>query len=398
MEGQQTVAQAPAKPDKPAKGPFGTTAPRPKVEPTTTKKAIDDYFGGQQAPPEEPKAKPATEPEPLVPAQPPEPPADQKEPTPTEDKKPGEAQKPSPAEELLADISAKPAQPDERLAIQDKLEGPKQLREAYQKLKEEHAKVKSEYESRIEELERANKKLAEELKYAEYTKSPEYRAKYVEPLQKRIENAYKLVQRLPVTAEDRLGKPEDINELFAMWSRNPHEAITNAHERFDNAAQLVIDQIAAIAEANEEATKAAEQFKREYEETLAKKRVREKQIWEQTIEREANKRPDLFKFDDDAELKRIADKYASYAEIALLGSDDLSDDELTEIKAIARNMIVAFGPLAHDRARLQAKVKELENELEQYRQSSPKAKAGDAAGTAKPVKKDAFAKLEDYFS
>ena len=380
---------------------LGTSKPGPTPPPPKPERPLSEYFGEGDSPPKQDEPKPGPEPAESKNQQKSEAVPDLPE-IPAPKKGESETAQTGAAEETREVPKPKPAQPGDVLSdieqASQSFQTPKALREAYTKLKEEHAVMKQSYEDMLKKLEAKVAQLSDALKYADYSKSPEYEEKYVKPIKTRLENTIKLVKKLPVMSGERFGTPEDVEELYALWLRNPAQALSVAKERFDAAAQLVLDQVAGIAEANEAATSALEEFRKDMSEREAKRTARLHEIWSETIKTETEKRPDLFKFDEDAELAPIAKKYAEFADAAFLGNPELAPEELVRIQALVRTMAAAFGPIAHDRARLKQRVADLENELSNYKKSGPTASPGEAAAQRKKEKKVGLEALDEYLS
>jgi len=295
--------------------------------------------------------------------------------------------------DVLEGIIGTPVQPKSQKTSEAPAE---QLRSAYERVKTELGNTRKQFDERVKQLEAENAKLSESLKYADYTRSPEYEQQYVTPLKKRLEAAYALAKRLPVGDGDRTGTPDDINDLYQLWRRNPASAINAAREKFDAAAQVIIDQVSGIAEAENEAAGAVESFKTQAQERDSKRQERIRHIWESTISEQVEQRPDLFRFDEDPELKPVSEKCAAYADAAFLGAESLSEEELVKVRAVVRNMAASFGPLAHDRARLQKRVKDLEEIVKSYQTSTPSAGTGKT-GESASGKKIGLEAIDDYF-
>jgi len=365
-----------------------TAKPEPRV---TAKRQLGDYMG-EPAP--EPQPEPPTAPEDKSKAPQPPPAAE----TAIEDKSKQPEPKP-PADAASAIEDALPPVPDaQKTEGKTEGEGVRRLRTAYDKLKAEHAKVTTELKARLEALEKENAALQETLKQVDYTSSPEYKERYLKPIEQKIATLSQIVQKLPVQGGERLGTPQDVNRLYALWRQDPNQAFQLAQELFDEKAPWVMHEITEIGQAYDMSVQAAEDYKKQAIEQRTKRAERLQQIWSQTVEEHAAKRPDLFDFKEDSELAEVAEKFAKVADTAFLNPDGLPEEELVRVQAAVRNMAAAFGPLAYDRVRLQKRVQELEKEIESFKSSSPKVGAGQAATERAQKKKVGLAALEDYLS
>lgn len=371
---------------EPAKHASGSLPPEPKSKPSAPPpaepKSMDDYFKpsvGDKPDKAPPPAKPADEP----PAE--NPPAA----PPPEDKPAPEPQKPS-VTDILDEVTKVTPKPQERVGDQ--------LRVAYEKAKNDFKTYKDTTEARVKQLEERNAKLEESLRSTDYTKSSEYQEQYIKPVEEKYGAAVRLVGRLQADDGARVGKPEDVDELYQLWKRAPSQAIATAKERFGDAGDRVIDAVASIADANERAASAVDTFKNQAAEYSRKREERITQIWQNTVQSAQESRPDLFKFDDDPELAPIAQKTAMAADAAFFGAEGMDEESLVKLRANVRNMAAAFGPIAHDRERLKAKVATLEKQIEEFRASGPKLKAGESAGEGKGQTKVGLEGIEEYFA
>ncbi len=378
-------------------------ANKPPTPPPAEPKGLADYLGDDaaeqtpaakspsQSPPSPPPDAEKDEPKGTE-ASPPVPPTEQGADKSTEQSGQESGEPTAKAEtevgQLLDQISKPSQKQPERPA--------EQLRNAYERLKAEHTEYKQSVETKIKALEERNAKLEQALYALDYTKSDEYKNNYLKPIEDNYGSAVRLVTRLQTEDGTRLGTAEDVEEIYQLWRRSPTRAIAAAKELFGAAGDRVVDAVASIADATERSIKASQEAERIATERARQKEEKVTQLWQTTIRSVEETYPDFFKFDNNPELDAIAKKCAAMADAAFLGANGLSDEDLIKLRANVRTMAAAFGPLAHERQQLRNKVAELEKELEQFRSSAPKVKAGQAAGETKPKKKTGLEALDDY--
>lgn len=392
---QPPPSPAPA-PTKPA----ASSAPPAPEPPRAAKKPIDDYFsGGKKAEPPAPKPpvqKPPEQPEPTP------------EPEPTTQQTP---EPPKPAEvkddPLSVDLESLTGRKPEAPAPTDT--GPKELRAAYEKLKTEHgslaAKVKKleALESLKEDYERVQKErddLAKRLEQANYLESPTYKKEWEEPFIERLEGLYKEAESMLVEDGTRVGSQADVNELYSLW-KDRTKALARARELFGPDSTLIIQKLNELKEFESKRDKAigtwretkAQRQQREMQESQQQKQMFA-ETWVNSIESERKSHPELYTFDGDEELGKLAKNGEAIADAAFMGVEGIEPVKMIQLQAIVRNRAAAFGPMARKALKLEARVKELEGQIKEFESSAPEVKG--SKGESSGGKRKGFAALEDY--
>jgi hypothetical protein len=359
--------------------------------------AFDKAFGGKDEP--APSLAPSKEP---VPA-----------PTP-----PKEPSKPSFDDGLPTD-TAKPAQEPAKPAAPEPKNAP-ELREAYYRSKEVIAakekelsdlrtqlasKPKAElngeaeqYQTRIKELEGRLSERETELKFADYSRSDEYKETYEKPLESAVKTASEDIQSFTVTQADGTERPATLNDLRPMLNMKPGEAWKAAREIFGDAAPAIMRYRDQIVGLNQKAQSALEEFRtkgaerlKQTEQSLTAEETQAAQAriqtYEQHIGTRATQLPQLYGEDPaDPEGNKLLQSGRQLVDIAFKGSDNLDDGDLVKIQAEVAARATGFGRMVHRNRTLQAKVDELTKKLAGYEKSEPKrgGRDGDVPAAEDP--------------
>lgn len=147
----------------------------------------------------------------------------------------------------------------------DEPKTPGELRQAYNRVKEEvealrkatpkSVKVEetAEYKTLLQEaaqIKEQHAKLADEIRYLDYTKSPEFQEKHVQPIQSAFEAAADTFATLQVTTaegETRAATDDDVRDLLRL--NNPQARIKKAREMFGDAAHFALEAVRPVQEA-----------------------------------------------------------------------------------------------------------------------------------------------------
>ena len=403
-------AQKPAKPIQavtpaplPAPGP---ESPLPTPEPPRSpKKAMEEFFGEKPKPAEKapvpPPEKKAEQPAIKLPE-----PEQQVTPVPEPAKLPPVEQKADPLDTDLESILGK--QPEAK--VQPRVEeGPKELRQAYEKLKAEHsglsAKVKKleALETVKEEFERVQKErdeLSTKLEQANYLDSPTFKKEWEEPFVEKLDALYKEAGAMLVEDGTRVGSEADINELYSLW-KDRTKALSRARELFGPDSTLIVQKLNDLKEFEQKRDKSITTWK----ETKKQRQLREaeegqrrnqmmSETWVNSIREEKEANPELYTFDGDDELKTLAAKGEALSDAAFMGVPDLEPAKMIRLQAIVRNRAAAFGPMARKALKLEKRIKELEAHIKEYESGAPEVRGSNSMKSGgKKVGLDA---LEEY--
>lgn len=273
------------------------------------------------------------------------------------------------------------------------LNGPKALRDAFASQKARAEKA----EARIKELEESTRQhatLAEELetrkkttdemeqriRVLDYKQSNEYRDKFSKPMDHAWKAAVADVSEMVVATDENGGtRPATAKDLEAIVTMPGAEARRVAKAMFGDAAEEVMahrrklvdlarDSEAAVGEWRE---KGGELSKRQQAEAIAN-RERTERLWTTTLEQKVKQYPQLFgQIEGDTEGNKLLDQGVQEADYAMSDLSNLPLEQRVEIHARIRNRAAAYPREVHRRQVADARIKELEAELEGFRASEP---------------------------
>lgn len=242
---------------------------------------------------------------------------------------------------------------------------------------------------RIEERDARLKEREQALEYTAFEKSDKFKSEYQKPYENAWNQGRSTVARFKVTDSDgnaRTGTPEDFDRLMTLEQSDPEKAAELMAEMFGPKASYVASHIVEVKKAFQRMQDAREDFgKRGEEDRLLKSQQTEKEtrelaeVFDTWRNAAVEKYPDIFKAtDDDAEGKGLLDKGEHLANRVFSsgqpirdGDKPLTKQEKSALDAVAWQKIRAFDFQVTAKRRAEARVKELEKELEQYKQSEP---------------------------
>lgn len=282
----------------------------------------------------------------------------------------------------------------------DKASGPKELRAAYESSSKRVKELEAEREKwskpaedpekktlsdRLETVEKRRKELEEEIRYAAYERSEEYKEKHLAPLQRAVASAYEDVSKLTIDGTDGKATPGHLQMLCRM---ELPIAISTAREWFGEAATEVLAMRRHINELRDNAEGAVEQFRKvgiereqQHAEMLTKQQDSHRKALQQYIADGIEKHPSLFKpADDDAEGKRFLKNGMEFADAGFNGS--LAGDQRIQRHADIRNKAGGYDYAVYRWRASERRVKELESKLSEYESSDP------GEGSGKRIPKD----------
>lgn len=332
-------------------------------------------------------------------------------PKPPEQKTPPEA-KPGVAKTDPNKPAEPPKKPDEAGDADHWTKAPPRLRKAYEELKTSSTAKISEFEAKIRALESkpvekpADTKLIEEyqgkistlqkrLAESDYSRSDEFKSKYVDPLGEAYKAAIAEVKQLTVregegeNAKDRQATEHDFRHIMNLPLKDQGIA---ARRMFGDAADAVLahrTELARLQRDMESAVKKAseEHETRSKEQQLASEKQKETydRTKESALQHLKTKWPHWFS-DDTADAEATAALKSGYDFVKgfVDKAEKMSLEDHAMHAAIVEARAAGFQREVFKNTRLSNKVKSLEEELEKYRKSDPGA-GGDPAGGGDPA-------------
>lgn len=332
--------------------------------------------------------------------------------------KPAEAVKtPEPAKEApkapVAPAKTAPkVEPKEINADDPKLPAA-ELRKAYKELKDTHGKTIAEkqadiakYQAKLKEFEgkrywsdddqkaadTAKSQLAQlqaNLYAKDYSKSPEYKEKYIEPAQRIYTKALSRVKGMnvkvvdPETQETK-ERPATENDLLRVINAPADEKYRIAKQIFGEDAHVVTRDADLLQDLDEQSRQAVESKAKgwESEQKQAQEKTTQEATQFQTLSRQAagsiaETYPDIFKDETDPESKAALERGMNFVRESA-GKTDLPLAERASRAAIIEHWAGAFPRVLHERNKLKESVATLTAELEKLRGTDPGA--GGAGG------------------
>lgn len=365
-----------AEPSEPVDPKFGTNAPDP----------WNEAFGDLE--------KFTTGDKPAKPDKKPDPKAKKETPKPEEKK----AEEPAKPEEAKTDD--KPAVPEKapvqarelRTAYENSKARIKQLEAEVGTLKAERGKPaeNGEFKALQERYEAANKRLQEldqEVKFAAYERSEEYKDRYEQPYIDAYVLGRKKTSSLKVTNEDgtvRAGTEEDFDRIMGI--PNDGDAIEAADALFGKAGTLVINHRENVQRLNALRAKSIEDYRKNGSERIkqAEQQAADRQQHMQKLWAEESKAVKE-KFDwarpkeGDDEGNKLLEKGEQITNMAFNSDqlNSLSPEQQVKINAAVYFRSVAAGRLLYWNRQLTAENAELQKELAAFKDSAPADGDGD---------------------
>lgn len=225
------------------------------------------------------------------------------------------------------------------------------------------------------------------LKTVAYEQSDEYKTKFEQPFLDAWQEGTQLVSRLTLQDEEgntRKGTPEDFQRIMSI--ADDEQAANMAQEMFGPNAFYVLSQRRDIQRIHYQRVKALEEYRStlsEREKThaeLVKKQNEEREaqriqnttLFQKYNQEAAKKYPELFApIEGDEEGNAILARGYRDADLAFGGAPDLPNDRRVALHSAIRNRAAAFGRLVHQLKTKEAKIAELEKELEEIKGSTP---------------------------
>lgn len=363
--------------DPPASAP-SPAKPEDKTKPPISPKTTE---------PEKPAAAAAEEPEPTT------------EPAPATEPKPGDKKgdkRVSPWK-LVDEYKAKNAELEKQLVERAALP----------------EKEKKEFLSRIEEIQKRNEELEDAIRFVNYRKSKEFQTKYQEPYQKAWSSAISELREIPVIVGEGQTRPATAQDMLNLVNLPLAEARTQAEALFGPFANDVMAHRKTIkqlwdtqAQALEEAEKNGAQREKEQIE-LSRKRIGEiqeqiDQTWQsanETATKDEKHGKYFLPIEGDEEGNQKLAK--GYELVDRAFRENPKDPNLTAEQrksiinrhAAVRNRAAAYGRLVYLKEQAEARISELEKELDEIKSSTPPG-GGDKPATSEAVSGSAMDRMK----
>lgn len=312
------------------------------------------------------------------------------------------------AEPAKAEEPAKPADTGKP----DKAKKPSDfLREELAKVKAERDEWKTKAEkppaedlekkTLAERLAEREKQVAEyenEIKFADYSKSEEYKKTYEKPFFDAYGSAQNRINGMKVVGDDgtvRTAETADFDRLMKVQDEG--DAATLAKELFGNAAPSVMYHRQRVIELSEAAKGALEEFRtkgaereKQSNEQRETQHKRMAELWEKSNKESDEKFPQWFKpVEGDEEGNALLEKGYQMAFRAFNGeAAKMSPEARVALEANVFKRAAGFGRLTHQNAKLGKELAEARAALKAYEESEPGKGEGDGSPKAATPRDD----------
>lgn len=296
-----------------------------------------------------------------------------------------------------------------------------ELRAAYSKLKTEHKEAtekltaaetrlkelearSTEAQQRLEEYQKRSAELEETVKFADYEKSAEYKDKFYKPFVDAYQAARNKIASLKtierkndleeVVQPRRQATAEDFDAIMRV--QDDGEAAQMAADMFGPMANLVIYHREKIMELNQNRLNAIEEFRKKggerEKQTVAQQQAMQEKlrgVFKKSVDEGISKYPQWFKADDgDEQGKAILEKGILNADSLFTDNSGRSPEQVAQVHAAFRNMAGAFPYVALKLHRAEAKIAELQKEIDQFKNSEPTEKSHERSESKGPLSVD----------
>lgn len=302
--------------------------------------------------------------------------------------------------EIEQQVAAHKTLKDVRTAFKEQLK-----REREWKREQEAVKTKlTDYETRLKsgdteaartlttELEARQTKIAEleqQVRNLDYTKSEEFREKFVRPVTKVLENAYTDLKEMVVTEEDGTVRAATEDDFKALLQMPLGQATTTAKQRFGDLASEVLAHRRSIIQLERAKREAIENAGKESEALIqrraadeTKRTTRLQGLFQQRAQELETKYPELFKptRDGDAEGNELVVKGKKLVE--LLNDGSLDEENRIRIAAEVNARVIGYGRLLRDHKRVSDELATFKAKLKEFDKSAPRE--GNTAANGVP--------------
>lgn len=270
------------------------------------------------------------------------------------------------------------------------------------------------------------KELEDSLRYADYQQTDEYKTKYEKPfvqayaagrakataLKVRVGRKLDAEGNVIEPGTTRQGTAEDFDAIARAGSDDDAAAL--AEELFGRNAPVVLYHRERVQELGSQAQQAVDDFRKQGSERFkAETEARTKQQAEvqkrqteaastfKRLNQEAIERyPHYFKAaDDDAKGSELLKKGFALADAGFSGNGDLPPEEMIKVHSALHNKAAAFDYIAYRLKTANSRIKELETQLSELNESTPKGgspkREGGEVKTKAGRREAAFAELDE---
>lgn len=274
--------------------------------------------------------------------------------------------------------------------------------------------LKKEYLTQIEQLQKRNTELEDEMRFVNYEQSTDFQEKYQKPYVRKFESIMERLSGAKIKGEDGNPRPVTPNDVLAVVSAPLDEAYAIAEEKFGRAADWVVqrgeelrslwnEREAALTEAK---TKGAERAKQQQEMTV--KQMNEMKdfvssTWNkvnQSILKDEKWSKYFSPVEGDQDGNQSLSKGFELVDRAFSESPNapgLSNEQRAAIiqrHAAVRNRAAAAGRLIKWNQRLESKIAALEAELGKFKSTTPPAGGGAGGQPTGETPKGAWAGIQ----
>lgn len=253
--------------------------------------------------------------------------------------------------------------------------------------------------------------LLEEIRYVNYEKHPEFKERYVAPMEQAYASGIEEIKGFRVTDEngERHGTEKDFEDFMSI--ADAEKAWQFAEERFGTKASIMWGHRKNFINAVTSKNKALADFRAkgaERDKMTAEQRATESrqmaEAWQNMVKEGIQKYPKLFApVEGDTDGNSALDQGMAMADLAFgvlapenvdklptsikarLVNGQLPKAEQIKLHSAIRNMAGGFGRLQKNLGRAEAKIKELQTKLEAYEASEPTG-GGQGGGKGKAPK------------
>jgi len=260
---------------------------------------------------------------------------------------------------------------------------------------------------RLEKAEARAKQLEDEVKFADYSKSDEYRTQYEKPYQDAWKAGQSLVSKMNITTQDgtvRKATPADWDRIMEIHFQDPETAANELSELFGAKASVVSSYMVDVEKHGRKAANAIDEYRTKGAERWTQQQEdgkrHEKQISEDLSKswdaatKASLEHPEYGQYfkqrEGDPEWNQRLAKGYELADRAF--RENAKDPNLTPEQrksivnrhAALKHRAAAFGALRYDNQRLRAENAELRQQRDEYGESEPtgsdgKGKNGEGA-------------------
>lgn len=245
------------------------------------------------------------------------------------------------------------------------------------------------------------RELETQLSRVDYKNSPEFKSKYVQPLNTAIQNALEDIQGFEWSDENEQPHKVTAQDFNAIVQAPLAEAGKLARKLFGDSSATILShrrEILALKRAQKEALEQADQsFEKFQQEETAKYQLRisdERKKLRGVIEAKRGELPAFYSPEIDDELKPIAEKAQKLVDLIWEGDmSKIGEEQKRRIGAEAYLRTLNFPILAKKNLTLEKQVEDLKKELAQYKKGAPKGKP--SGGPKKQKEKSLLEGLDD---